>query len=140
VHLLPVFDLATVPEAGCINPAIPAARARQRPAAGRVMALKARDCFNWGYDPCTSPHPRAASPARAPATSSASSNSARMVQALHRMGLRVGMDVVYNHTSAVGPGAVGARPHRARLLPPPERQDGEVERSTCCDNTATEHR
>jgi pullulanase-type alpha-1,6-glucosidase len=63
-----------------------------------------------------------------------------MVLALHRAGLRVGMDMVYNHTSASGQQAQSVLD---RIVPGYyHRLDakGEVERSTCCDNTATEHR
>src|SRR5690606_18236048 len=61
------------------------------------------------------------------------------VMALHRMGLRVGMDVVYNHTFASGQerGSV-----LDRIVPGYyHRLDatGLVETSTCCANTATEH-
>jgi pullulanase len=45
-----------------------------------------------------------------------------MVQALHGAGLRVGMDVVYNHTTASGQNDLGARQGGARLLPPAQRQ------------------
>jgi pullulanase-type alpha-1,6-glucosidase len=62
-----------------------------------------------------------------------------MVMALHAAGLRVGMDVVYNHTSAAGqhPKSV-----LDRIVPGyyhRRNAQGGVERSTCCDNTATEH-
>jgi pullulanase-type alpha-1,6-glucosidase len=63
-----------------------------------------------------------------------------MVMALHQAGLRVGMDVVYNHTAAAGQ-------HRHsvldRIVPGYYHRldaQGRIERSTCCDNTATEHR
>ena len=62
-----------------------------------------------------------------------------MVQALHRAGLRVGMDVVYNHTTVSGQ---EPRSVLDRIVPGYyHRLDaaGAVERSTCCDNTATEH-
>jgi pullulanase len=105
-----------------------------------VMAGAARDCFNWGYDPWHFNAPRAAMPADADDGAVRIRELRQMVQALHAAGLRVGMDVVYNHTSASGQHAsVGAGPHRARLLPAAERR-GQVETSTCCANTATENR
>ena len=51
VHLLPVFDLATVPESGCVEPDVPEAAADSQAQQAAVMAVAARDCFNWGYDP-----------------------------------------------------------------------------------------
>jgi pullulanase len=63
-----------------------------------------------------------------------------MVQALNASGLRVGMDVVYNHTSASGQNdasvldkVVPGYYHRLNA-------SGGIERSTCCENTATENR
>ena len=58
---------------------------------------------------------------------------------LNRAGLRVVLDVVYNHTHASGqdPGSVLDRivpGYYHRLLP-----DGTVATSTCCANTAPEH-
>ena len=62
-----------------------------------------------------------------------------MVQALHVAGLRVGMDVVYNHTTASGQ---SPRSLLDRIVPGYyQRLDasGAVETSTCCQNVATEH-
>ena len=140
VHLLPVFDLATVPEAGCIEPGIPPAAPDSEAQQAAVMASVARDCFNWGYDPFHFNAPEGSY------ASDASDGAVRvrelraMVQALHAAGLRVGMDVVYNHTTASGQ---DPRSVLDRIVPGYyHRLDaaGTVERSTCCDNTATEHR
>ena len=141
VHLLPVFDLATVPEVSCITPDIAGLQAGpDSPAPQALMAqTQDRDCFNWGYDPWhyTVPEGSYASDARDGRTRIVEFR--RMVQALHRAGLRVGMDVVYNHTTAAGqhPKSV-----LDRIVPGYyHRLDGKgaIERSTCCDNTATEH-
>ena len=143
VHLLPVFDIASVPEQGCLSPD-PALLAAGSPDStaqqSLVGAVRARDCFNWGYDPLhfTAPEGSYASDAMDPAVRILEFR--RMVQALHQLGLRVGMDVVYNHTSAAG-----QHPQSVldRIVPGYyQRLDakGAIERSTCCDNTATEHR
>jgi pullulanase/glycogen debranching enzyme len=143
VHLLPVFDLASVPEAGCTSPAAgpwqqagPASELQQ----AAVMAGAAGDCFNWGYDPWhyTAPEGSFATDAEDGAVRIREFRA--MVQALHRAGLRVGMDVVYNHTTAAG-----QKPQSVldRIVPGYYQRlnaSGEVERSTCCDNTATENR
>ncbi len=58
---------------------------------------------------------------------------------LHRAGLRVGMDVVYNHTFASGQKEKSVLD---RVVPGYyHRLDaaGAVTQSTCCDNTATEN-
>jgi pullulanase/glycogen debranching enzyme len=143
VHLLPVFDLATVPERGCVQPDERALRAMppdSREQQALLAPLRATDCYNWGYDPWhfTAPEGSYATDALDPARRILEFR--QMVQALHRAGLRVGMDVVYNHTTASGqhPKSV-----LDRIVPGYyHRLDakGEVERSTCCDNTATEHR
>ncbi len=139
VHLLPVFDLATVPERGCVAPAIPEAAPDSPRQQAAVAAVKDRDCYNWGYDPWHFNAPEgsfATDPDDAPGRIR---EFRAMVMAMHALGLRVGMDVVYNHTTAAGqhPKSVLDRIvpgyyHRLNAR-------GEVERSTCCDNTATEH-
>lgn len=140
LHLLPVFDFATVPERGCLTPRIPRAAPDGREQQAAVTAVKDRDCFNWGYDPWHYSAPEG-SYATQPDDGAARIREFRqMVMALHRAGLRVGMDVVYNHTMASGddPRAV-----LDRIVPGYyHRLDeaGAITRSTCCDNTATEHR
>ena len=139
VHLLPVYDIASVPEDGCVTPAIPQAPADSPLQQAAVMELASRDCFNWGYDPFHFNAPEG-SYASDPSDGAVRIREFRaMVMALHRMGLRVGMDVVYNHTFASGQerGSV-----LDRIVPGYyHRLDatGVVETSTCCANTATEH-
>lgn len=78
VHLLPAFDFATVDEART-------------------------DQFNWGYDPKNFNVPEG-SYATDPNGTARITEFKQMVMALHRAGIRVVMDVVYNHTS------IGASP------------------------------
>jgi len=122
VHLLPVFDFSVVPERGC-DPA----------ASGN------KDCFNWGYEPAHFNAPEG-SYATDPDGLARIVEFRRMVQALHAAGLRVGMDVVYNHTTASGQDEASVLD---RIVPGYYHRldaNGDVERSTCCANTATEHR
>ncbi len=140
VHLLPVFDLASVPERDCAQPLVPAAAPDSEEQQAAVMRTRDRDCFNWGYDPWhyTAPEGSYASPGASGLRRIAEFRA--MVQALHAQGLRVGMDVVYNHTTASGQDPKSVLD---RIVPGYYHRlnaDGQVERSSCCENTATEHR
>jgi pullulanase len=139
VHLLPVFDIASVPEQACVTPVVqggPDDTLQQE-----IIAASAdKDCYNWGYDPWHFTAPEGSYATHADDGPTRVREFRAMVQALNRAGLRVGMDVVYNHTSAAGqhPKSVLDRIvpgyyHRLNAT-------GEIERSTCCENTATEHR
>jgi pullulanase/glycogen debranching enzyme len=139
VHLLPIYDLASVPEVGCLVPAIPRAAPDAEAQQAAVSAVRERDCFNWGYDPYHYTAPEG-SYATAPDDAAARARELRaMVMALHAAGLRVGMDVVYNHTFAAGQ---DPRSVLDRVVPGYYHRldsDGRIARSTCCENTATEH-
>ena len=140
VHLLPVFDLATVPEAGCVEPPVPYAAPDSPAQQAAVMAVAARDCFNWGYDPYHFNAPEGSFASDAADGAVRIRELRAMVQALHATGLRVGMDVVYNHTTASGQ---DPRSVLDRIVPGYYHrldETGAVTTSTCCDNTATEHR
>ena len=140
VHLLPVFDIASVPETGCTTPAIPAAAPDSPAQQAAMQTSAATDCFNWGYDPLHYSLPEGSYATRADDGATRVREFRQMVMALHRAGLRVGMDVVYNHTSASGQHAQSVLD---RIVPGYYHRlnaEGVVERSTCCDNTATEHR
>jgi len=139
IHLLPTHDMSTVNEAGCVTPAIPDAAADSDQQQAAVTAAKDTDCFNWGYDP---EHFNA--PEGSYATDAADGlvrirEYRAMVQALHAAGLRVAMDVVYNHTSSakqndhsvldkIVPG------YYYRL-----NADGEILTDSCCSDTAPEN-
>ena len=139
VHLLPVFDFASVPEQGCVTPAVAGTAADAAPQAV-IGAVRERDCYNWGYDPLHYGAPEG-SYATDPADGAVRIREFRaMVLALHAAGLRMGMDVVYNHTHAAG-----QHPQSVldRIVPGYYQRlngRGEVETSTCCKNTATEQR
>jgi pullulanase-type alpha-1,6-glucosidase len=143
VHLLPVFDIATILE----DPA-----QRQEPdlaeLAGfppdseeqqaRISAIADLDGFNWGYDPWhyTVPEGSYATERDGPGRTR---ELREMVAALNGADLRVVMDVVYNHTHAAGQGEKSVLD---RIVPGyyhRQLDDGTVATSTCCPNTATEH-
>jgi len=138
VHLLPVFDIASVPERGCTTPKIAGGPADETQQAA-VVAGAAGDCFNWGYDPFHYNAPEGSYSTDANDGAVRVREFRAMVQGLHRAGLRVGMDVVYNHTASAGQHAQSVLD---RIVPGYyQRLDasGRIEHSTCCDNTATEN-
>jgi len=138
VHLLPVFDLASVPESGCTTPA-PAGAADAESQQATVGATVNGDCFNWGYDPWHYNAPEGSYATDAADGARRIIEFRQMVMGLHAAGLRVGMDVVYNHTTASGQNAKSVLD---RIVPGYYQRltaDGTVANSTCCDNTATEN-
>ena len=146
VHLLPTFDLTSVPEdpAEQSHPghqalaALPPDSAEQQL---RVRADAVRDAFNWGYDPW-----HFLAPEGSYASTGAAAHGGRrvaefrsMVGALHELGLRVVLDQVYNHTTDSGL-------HRSSVLDRVvpgyyhrQSAEGVVETTTCCQDVATEH-
>ena len=140
IHLLPAYDLSTVPERNCVVPEIPRGVPDSEGPQAAIAAVAARDCFNWGYDPFHYTVPEGSYATDAGSPNIRILQFRAMVQALHGIGLRVGMDVVYNHTFAAGQDAKSVLD---RIVPGYyHRLDatGKIERSTCCENTATEHR
>jgi pullulanase-type alpha-1,6-glucosidase len=143
LHLLPTFDIATInedksewqsPDPGQLA-TYPPDSDQQQAAIGLTADL---DAFNWGYDPLhyTVPEGSYSTDPDGPARIV---EFREMVQALNNLGLRVVIDVVYNHTNASGqnPNSV-----LDRIVPGYYHRlngSGVVETSTCCANTASEH-
>ncbi|HWV14691.1 MAG TPA: alpha-1,6-glucosidase domain-containing protein [Cellvibrio sp.] len=139
IHLLPIFDIATVPETGCVTPEIKNPTPDGEEVQAAVSAVADKDCFNWGYDPYHFNAPEGSYSTNPADGAKRILELRQMVTALHKIGLRVGMDVVYNHTFIAGQNeksvldrVVPGYYHRLNSV-------GEIERSTCCDNTATEN-
>jgi pullulanase len=138
VHLLPVFDFATVPESNCTSPAI-SGNTNGESQQAAIIASKHTDCYNWGYDPYHFNAPEGSYSSDAMKAAKRIVEFREMVLALNAIGLRVGMDVVYNHTAASGQREKSVLD---RIVPGYYHRlnaEGKVETSTCCDNTATEH-
>jgi pullulanase-type alpha-1,6-glucosidase len=142
VHLLPVFDIATINENRGEQLTPPCDLASCGPAsteqAACIEQVRDADGFNWGYDPWHYTTPEG-SYATDPDGAARSVEFRSMVQSLNQAGLRVVMDVVYNHTNAAGQDAKSVLDrivpgYYHRLL-----DDGTLATSTCCANTATEH-
>ncbi len=120
----------------CDLAALPPGSERQQEC---VAAVAERDGYNWGYDPLHYTTPEGSYATDAEGTPR-TLEFRKMVQGLNGDGLRVVVDVVYNHTPAAGqdPKSILDRvvPGYYQRLNP---TTGQVETSTCCSNTATEH-
>ncbi|MFJ4831115.1 pullulanase-type alpha-1,6-glucosidase [Streptomyces sp. NPDC088747] len=142
VHLLPAFDIATIPEkkadqasTDCDLGSYPADSDKQQECVAKIAA---KDAYNWGYDPFHYTVPEG-SYATDPDGTDRTVEFREMVKSLNEDGLRVVMDVVYNHTAASGQADTSVLDkvvpgYYQRLL-----ADGSVANSTCCANTATEN-
>ncbi|WP_086932902.1 alpha-1,6-glucosidase domain-containing protein [Agarilytica rhodophyticola] len=105
-----------------------------------VESLSDADGFNWGYDPHHFNAPEG-SYSTDPEGSTRILEMRAMIQALHEIGLRVVMDVVYNHTSESGLENVKSNfdkfvPGYYYRLDP---ITGLVETASCCQDTAAEN-
>ena len=143
IHLLPTFDIATIPEdrSAQHSPRIPeAAGPASADQQAAVAAVADRDAYNWGYDPL-----HWGAPEGSYATEGHQDGGARviefrqMVGALHALGYQVVLDQVYNHMAACGQDpfsvldkVVPGYYHRLDAV-------GTVTASACCANTATEN-
>lgn len=105
-----------------------------------IESMRAMDGFNWGYDPQHFAAPEGSYATDADGVSRIVEMRA-MNQSLHQIGLRVVLDVVYNHAASSGlydnsvlDKVVPGYYHRLN------ETSGQIENSTCCENTATEHK
>ncbi|SKC50310.1 pullulanase-type alpha-1,6-glucosidase [Krasilnikoviella flava] len=142
VHLLPTFDIATIPEdradqatTGDLSGFAPDSTEQQ----AAVSEVAAADGFNWGYDPYHFGVPEGSYAADADGGARVA-EFRTMVGSLHGAGLQVVLDQVFNHTAASGQDAKSVLDrvvpgYYQRLNP----TTGAVETSTCCQNVATEH-
>ncbi len=143
VHLLPSFDFATTNEdktqwqspSFAELAAFPADSTEQQ---ARVAATADQDGFNWGYDPLHFNVPEGSYATNADGAARIL-EFRQMVQSLNQSGLRVVVDVVYNHTNSAGqnPNSI-----LDKLVPGYYHRlngDGGVLGESCCADTATEH-
>lgn len=142
IHLLPVFDIASVDE-DAANRAEPSFsfnpttdRASQTPQTA-IVAARATDGFNWGYDPYHYGVPEG-SYSTDPNGVQRIIEFREMVQTLNANGLRVVMDVVYNHTNSSGLANTSVLD---KIVPGYyHRYDnsGTLQTTSCCPDTASE--
>ncbi|MBA3470812.1 MAG: DUF3372 domain-containing protein [Herpetosiphonaceae bacterium] len=143
VHLMPAFDIASVNEDPAArrepDPALLATYAPDSSQQQATVALsRTIDGFNWGYDPLHYGAPEG-SYATNPDGAARILEFREMVQSLNASGLRVVMDVVYNHTSAFGQDPQSVLD---RVVPGYYHRfdrNGVLQMSSCCADTASEY-
>jgi len=145
VQLMPIFDFTSIEENRARRAAADTERLKTLPPDSEeqqrhITDAQLRRAYNWGYDPW-----HYLTPEGGFATPDGLNGAGRtvevrtMIGALHRLGLRVVLDQVFNHTTSAGQDMNSVL---GRLVPGyyHRRDDtGRVYTSTCCPNVATEH-
>jgi pullulanase len=140
VHLLPTFDFASIEEDKSLRrePAIPTGLPPDSPLPQEAVAkTRSLDSFNWGYDPWHYLVPEG-SYAQSAEGGHRALEFREMVQALHRKGLRVVLDMVFNHTFSAG---LANEAVLDKLVPGYYYRlddNGQIRNSSCCADTASE--
>lgn len=120
LQILPFFDFGSIDETKTIN-----------------SQLSTINCYNWGYDPVNYNVPEGGYSTNPYDPACRIREAKQMIQALHKAGIRVIMDVVYNHTYDVMGCALG------RVVPKyfyRLNEDGTYANGSGCGNeTASDH-
>jgi len=142
IHLLPTFDIATIREnraeqklPACDLTALAADSEKQQEC---VAAVQADDAYNWGYDPLHYTVPEGSYATDSDGTAR-TVQFRQMVQAMHEAGLRVVLDVVYNHTAAAGQAEHSVLDKVVPGYYQRLSDAGKVTTDSCCADTAPEH-
>jgi pullulanase len=139
IHLLPSFDFASVNETGCSTPVIPNGAADSTAQQSAAAASQDSDCFNWGYDPVHYTAPEGSYSTNANDGAVRVREFRAMVQSLHEQGLRVTMDVVYNHTSQSQQGPLSVLDRIVPAYYYRLNASGGITNDSCCADTAAEN-
>jgi len=140
VHILPSFHFASVNEDKSTW-IIPTGLAQYPPDGQQqqaaVTASQTSPAYNWGYDPV---HYMAPEGSYAINPDNRVQEYRVMVDGLHKAGLRVVQDVVFNHTNASGE---GPNSNLDEVVPNYYHRldaNGALESASCCPDTASEHK
>lgn len=142
IHLLPTFDIATIEEdrSKQICPVIPKDSAPDSEEPQAIIAKIAnQDAYNWGYDPLHYMVPEGSYALQAEGGTRIL-EFRKMILGLYDIGLRVILDMVFNHTHAAGQDKYSILD---KIVPGYYYRlddQGNVPCSTCCPDTASEHR
>ena len=140
VHILPSFHFASVNEDKSTW-IIPTGLAQYPPDGQQqqaaVTASQTSPAYNWGYDPV---HYMTPEGSYAINPDHRVREYRRMVDGLHKAGLRVVQDVVFNHTNASGEGPNSNLDEVAPNYYHRLDASGNLENGSCCPDTASEHK
>ncbi|XP_038979468.1 pullulanase 1, chloroplastic isoform X2 [Phoenix dactylifera] len=144
VHLLPSFHFAGVDDDKSNWKYLDDGEMAKLPADSDkqqavVTAIQDEDGYNWGYNPVLWGVPKGSYSGN-PNGPSRILEFRKMIQAVNRIGLRVVLDVVYNHLAASGP--LDENSVLDKVVPGyylRRNTDGVIENSACMNNTASEH-
>ena len=102
-----------------------------------IVAVRSKDAYNWGYDPV---HYMVPEGSYAIDPDKRILEYRTMVESLHKAGLRVIQDVVFNHTSTHGESPESNLDETTPLYYHRLNANGELMTGSCCADTASEHR
>ncbi len=127
LQILPFFDFGSIDETKTVNSQLSTVNSQ----------LSTVNCYNWGYDPVNYNVPEGGYSTNPYDPACRIREAKQMIQALHKAGIRVIMDVVYNHTYDVMGCALG------RVVPKyfyRLNEDGTYANGSGCGNeTASDH-
>lgn len=140
LHLLPINDFATVPENFADQEILPDHNWISPDEAPTALArIRQNDNYNWGYDPVhwLSPEGSYATDANG---ITRIVEIRKMIQSLHKMGLHIAQDVVFNHTYASDFTDKSVLNKLVPLYYYRLHSKGVIASSSCCADTASENR
>lgn len=141
IHFLPFTDFGSVNEKKTTWPKGPSgldAPDSQTPQQ-KIGSIRKQDAYNWGYDPVHWLTPEG-SYATDPMGSKRILEMRQMIQTLNQKGLRVVMDLVFNHTYAQGKENFSVLDKIVPLYYYRTDEEGNTYQSSCCNDTASEHK
>lgn len=140
LHILPFNDFGSVNEVKSLWPVADTSPSSDLSRVqDQIGQIRTEDSYNWGYDPVHYFTPEGSYAVNGDGYSRVQ-EARQMIQSINQMGLRVIQDVVFNHTyqNALEPYSVFDKIvplYYYRLT-----EDGLTHTSSCCADTASEHR
>jgi pullulanase len=139
IHLLPTFHFNSINEdksTWLTTPDLSGYPSDGQQQQAAVTGIQSKDAYNWGYDPN---HYLAPEGGYATNPDNRVIEYRKMVMGLHRAGLRVIQDVVFNHTSGFGEASNSILDEVVPDYYNRLDMDGVLQTASCCADTATEH-